>query len=89
MKEDWLGAVAARSKLLEQLHEWSGLVTLEDVRKSVDYFTSPNGTDYLTAFVNLKSVKKALGADISITWSQCDDLVDEKLQVTQHSITQH
>lgn len=80
MKEDWLGAVAARSKLLEHLHEWSGLATLEDIRKSAEYFTSPNGTDYLTPFVNLKSVKKALGADISTTWSQCDDLVDEKLQ---------
>lgn len=59
----------------------SGLATLEDVRKSVDYFTDANGTDYLTAFVNLETVKKALGAHTNITWTQCSDLVDEKMQV--------
>lgn len=81
LREDWLGAIAARSNLTSSLHKWSGLATLEDIRKSIDYFTSANGTDYLTAFVNTETVKEALGADVNITWSECDDLVDEKMQV--------
>lgn len=81
LKEDWLGAVAARSKLMRNLHNWSGLATLEDIRKSADYFTFANSTEYLTAFVNMEAVKEALGADVNSTWSQCDDLVDEKMQV--------
>ncbi|XP_024389236.1 serine carboxypeptidase-like 50 [Physcomitrium patens] len=81
LKKDWLGAVAARSNLTRILRAMSGLATLEDVRKSVDYFTDANGTDYLTAFVNLETVKKALGAHTNITWTQCSDLVDEKMQV--------
>ena len=80
-KEDWLGAIDARSTLLEFLRNMSGLATLEDVRKSRDYFTSNNGTDYLTTFVNLPDVKKTLGADPEILWYDCSDLVDKKMQV--------
>lgn len=80
-KEDWLGAIDARSKILHLLQNMSGLATLEDVRKSRNYFTSNNGTDYLTTFVNLPDVKKALGADPEIVWYGCSDLVDEKMQV--------
>jgi len=81
LKEDWLGAVAARSNLMVSLHNMSGLATLEDIRKSKDYFTYANNSEYLTAFVNIETVKEALGADANMTWSQCDDLVDEKMQV--------
>lgn len=81
LRKDWLGAVAARSSLMESLREMSGLSTLEDIRKAVDYFTYANGTNYLTAFVNIETVKRALGADVNITWEQCSDLVDEKMQV--------
>ncbi|KAG0606794.1 hypothetical protein M758_9G168200 [Ceratodon purpureus] len=81
LRKDWLGAIAARSTLMGSLREMSGLTTLEDVRKSVDYFTSANGTDYLTEFVNKETVKKALGANVNTTWEQCGDLVDEKMQV--------
>lgn len=80
-KEDWLGAIDARSNLVQFLKNMSGLATLEDVRKSRDYFTSNNGTDYLTTFVNLPDVKKALNADPEIRWYDCSDLVDEKMQV--------
>lgn len=81
LRKDWLGAIAARSTLMKSLREMSGLSTLEDIRKSVDYFTYANGTDYLTEFVNKETVKRALGANVNITWGQCIDLVDEKMQV--------
>ena len=80
-KEDWLGAIAARAQLLKSLQEMSGLSILEDIRKEHDYFTNKNGTDYLAEFVNSETVKRALGANVSITWERCSDLVDKKMQV--------
>ncbi|KAG0504912.1 hypothetical protein M758_N010900 [Ceratodon purpureus] len=81
LKKDWLGAVVVRETLLELLRDMSGLATLSDVRRSVGYFRTANKTDYLSPFVNLETVKEALGANVNITWEQCNDPVNEKMQV--------
>lgn len=81
LREDWLGAIAARSSLMKALKEMSGLSTLEDITKSLDYFKYANGTDYLYSFVNMETVKRALGVNVNITWELCNDHVDDKLQV--------
>jgi hypothetical protein len=83
LREDWLGAIAARSRLMKALKEMRGLSTLEDITKSLDYFKYANGTDYLNSFVNMETVKRALGVNVNITWELCNDHVDEKLQVSE------
>ncbi|KAL2620780.1 hypothetical protein R1flu_000985 [Riccia fluitans] len=66
----------ARATLMRALYEQTGLATLLDIRRELDYYTYPDGSTWLSPVVNRKSTKLALGAELTITWEDCTDFVD-------------
>ncbi|KAJ7296310.1 hypothetical protein O6H91_09G072200 [Diphasiastrum complanatum] len=79
-QKDWYNASIARGELLNSLSQASGLATLLDIRRKTDYYTYENGSSFLEPFLNKHAVKKAIGADISVTWVDCSSLVDNRMQ---------
>ncbi|BBN15042.1 vitellogenic carboxypeptidase-like protein [Marchantia polymorpha subsp. ruderalis] len=70
----------ARSVLMRALYEQTGFATLLDIRRELDYYTYANGSSWLSPVVNRESIKKALGAEESITWEDCTDYVDSSFR---------
>ena len=71
---NWSGATNARSRVLSMLQNMTGLATLYDFTRKVPY-----ETEMVSEFLSSKEVKKALGANVSITWEECSDVVGEAL----------
>uniref|UniRef100_A0A0D6QSR8 Carboxypeptidase n=1 Tax=Araucaria cunninghamii TaxID=56994 RepID=A0A0D6QSR8_ARACU len=78
-QQKWNKARKARNRVLIWLEDTTGLATLNDIRRAVPYYRSENGTNYLTPFVNLPSVKEALKADANRTWKDCSDKVSSRM----------
>ena len=57
----------------------TGLATLLDVRRSVPYHCSLDGTDFLAHFLNQQSVKEALMANAASEWVSCSPRVRSAL----------
>lgn len=74
-KEEWFEAYKARTALLDWIQNVSGIATPLDVRRSVPYHCSPDGKDFLAPFLNRKSVKGALNAELGVEWVPCNSRV--------------
>lgn len=70
-------AHAGRSTLMRGIYEMSGLATTLDIRRSVDYYTFPNGSDWISPVMNSPSFRKALGVHGDSKWEDCTDFVDD------------
>uniref|UniRef100_A0A0C9S7C0 Carboxypeptidase n=1 Tax=Wollemia nobilis TaxID=56998 RepID=A0A0C9S7C0_9CONI len=80
LQQKWNEALLARNRVFSLLENSTNLVTLYDIRKTVPYSSFKNGTDYLTPFVNLPSVKEALKADVNKTWEGCSGEVNARMR---------
>jgi len=49
------------------------------MRRTIPYYTSENGTDYLAPFLNEPAVKEALKADVDTKWEDCSQAVGERM----------
>lgn len=78
-QEKWEEAHTARNRVLKRLENVTGLATLYDMRRTLPYYTSENGTDYLSVFLNQAAVKEALKADGDIKWEDCSRAVDKRM----------
>ncbi|TXG57045.1 hypothetical protein EZV62_018358 [Acer yangbiense] len=67
---NWSEATNARNKVLNMLQTMTGLATLYDFSKRVPYQTS-----LVTKLLRIDEVKKALGANESIVFDECSDVV--------------
>ena len=72
--KNWSEATSARTKVLQLLRNMTGLATLFDFSKKVPY-----NSDLVTKFLQNKEVKKVLGANESIVFDECSDVVGEAL----------
>ncbi|CAM6103288.1 unnamed protein product [Calypogeia fissa] len=70
-------AHAGRSRLMNAIYQMSGVATTLDIRRPIDYYTYPNGSDWLSPVMNSPSFKKALGVHGNVIWEDCTDFVDE------------
>jgi len=70
-QKKWHHAHIARNRVVKHLKDISGVATLYDIRRTVPYYTSKNGTKYLSLFVNQPAVKEALKVDGRIKWAAC------------------
>lgn len=59
----------------------TGLATPLDVRRSVPYHCSPDGTEFLEQFLNQKTIKQSLGAEEGATWVSCNPRVREAMAI--------
>lgn len=78
-QQKWQDARIARNRVLRRLNNVTGLATLYDMRRTLPYYTSENGTDFLSVFLNQPAVKEALKADVNIQWEDCSEAVDKKM----------
>lgn len=78
-QQKWHDARIARSRVLNSLENVTGLATLYDMRRTVPYYTSENGTDYLSLFLNQPAVKGALKVDDHLKWEDCSRAVGERM----------
>lgn len=70
-------AHAGRSTIMNGLYEMSGVATTLDIRRAVDYYTFPNGSDWISPVMNSPSFRNALGVQGNAIWADCTDFVDE------------
>ncbi|GAB2279988.1 hypothetical protein Dimus_014625 [Dionaea muscipula] len=70
----WAEATDARNKVLGMLSNMSGLATLYDLRRKIPY-----QDELVGKLLNNVGVKSALGANTSIVWTPCSDVVGEAL----------
>lgn len=80
-QQKWQEAYTARNRVLERLENVTGLATLYDMRRTLPYYTSENGTDYLSLFLNQPAVKEALKVDGDIKWDDCSRAVGKRMGV--------
>lgn len=78
-QQKWKAAHIARNRVIERLENVTGLATLYDMRRTLPYYTSENGTDYLSLFINQPAVKEALKADGHTKWEDCSQAVGERM----------
>ncbi|EFJ16657.1 serine carboxypeptidase-like enzyme [Selaginella moellendorffii] len=74
-REDWQGAYESRTQYMEWIENVTGLATVLDVRRSVPYHCSEDGTEFLALFLNRQEVKAALKADDAAQWISCNPRV--------------
>ncbi|KAI5073745.1 hypothetical protein GOP47_0011758 [Adiantum capillus-veneris] len=78
-EENWLDAYHSRVELLDFLTNVTDLATLYDVTKTVGYYLTANGTDYLMAFLNKKEVQTSLLKVEPRLWEECNSTVRERM----------
>jgi len=78
-QQKWQDARIARNRVLRRLSNVTGLATLYDMRRTLPYHTSENGTDFLSVFLNQPAVKEALKADVNTEWEDCSQAVGKKM----------
>lgn len=78
-QQKWQDALIARSRVLKRLENVTGLATLYDMRRTLAYYTSENGTEYLSLFLNQPAVKEALKVDGHIKWEDCSQAVGQRM----------
>ncbi|KAJ9708400.1 hypothetical protein PVL29_000444 [Vitis rotundifolia] len=71
---NWSEATNARNRVLNMLQDMTGLATLFDFTRKVPY-----ELELVGEFLSSEGVKKALGANVSIAWEDCSDVVGEAL----------
>uniref|UniRef100_A0A2P2L1A0 Carboxypeptidase n=1 Tax=Rhizophora mucronata TaxID=61149 RepID=A0A2P2L1A0_RHIMU len=71
---NWSGATDARNEVLNLLQNMTGLATLYDFTKKMPY-----RMDLVTKFLQPEEVKKALGANASLVFVDCSDVVGAAL----------
>lgn len=88
-QEKWLEAFYGRNKVLDYVQNVSGLATLKDVRRTVDYHRRQDGVDYLSAFLNKPEVQKGLLKAEPQKWEPCRDVVRKKTATDVCKSTKH
>lgn len=88
-EENWADAHDARTELLDYIQNVTGLATLLDVRRTVDYYTTENGVDYLTAFMNKEEVQRSLLNAESLKWEPCSSIVGKRMGSDVPKSTMH
>jgi vitellogenic carboxypeptidase-like protein len=74
-EENWEDAQTARVNLLHYIKNVTGLATLLDARRGVEYYTSETGEDYLTRFMNNEEMQASLLNIGPLKWESCSDAV--------------
>eukprot|EP00249_Psilotum_nudum_P022285 c28455_g1_i2 orf=480-1808(-) len=78
-KQYWNEAGLARDELLEYIKNVSGLATLYDVRRTRPYYTTVDGVDILSEFLNKEEVKRVLKVKVP-KWESCSEVVGQRMQ---------
>ncbi|MCO5573919.1 hypothetical protein L7F22_027697 [Adiantum nelumboides] len=88
-EENWIDAYYGRVELLGYLMNVTGLATLYDVTKTVGYYVTANGTDYLSAFLNRKEVQTSLLNVKPQLWEECNKTVGKRMAADVPKSTMH
>ena len=78
-EEKWEDAHNARVELLDYIKNKTGLPTLLDVRRQVEYYTSKDGVNYLSQFMNNEEMQASLLNIGPLKWESCSSKVLERL----------
>ncbi|MCO5587649.1 hypothetical protein L7F22_041600 [Adiantum nelumboides] len=88
-EKNWIDAYYRRVELLDYLMNVTGLATLYDVTKTVGYYVTANGTDYLSAFLNREEVQMSLLNVKPQLWEECNETVGERMAADVPKSTMH
>lgn len=88
-EENWAKANDRRNELLDYIQNVTGLATLLDVRRTVKYYTTKDGVDYLSAFLNKPEVQTCLLGAEQMEWSPCSSVVRKKMANDVGKSTKH
>jgi vitellogenic carboxypeptidase-like protein len=88
---NYSAAYQGRANLMEAIRTMTKLATFEDIRRSIDYYEYPNGSDWITPVLNRPSIQEALGVQGNLEWVDCTDyvvrsFVNQTMRSTKHMV---
>ncbi|KAH9323941.1 hypothetical protein KI387_018580, partial [Taxus chinensis] len=59
----------------------TGLTSILEARRTFSYDTSKNGSDYVSIFLNQRTIKKALKAEANVSLKRCKKVLENRMHV--------